>query len=164
MQRACAILPSVACNALQYFPTLSHTGTIWFAVQLLVETFLILRRNEQDMIKLYIGRSAACTVPVIGGRYDNNCISVGLLHVQCRLLVAGMIITVYRSVCMYTAGYWWQVWMKLEFSRQIFEKSSNVTKIRPVGAEWTDGRSDWQTAQLFHAVGRTVRRQTWRSW
>jgi hypothetical protein len=33
--------------------------------------------------------------------------------------------------------------MKLEFSRQIFEKCSNFMKIRPVGAE------------IFHAYGRT---------
>jgi len=46
--------------------------------------------------------------------------------------------------------------MKLEFSRQIFEKYSNFNfmKIRPVGAE------------LFHAdwrIDRCTDRQTWRS-
>jgi len=42
--------------------------------------------------------------------------------------------------------------MKLEYSRQILEKSSNIKfhEIRPVGAE------------LFHAGGRTDR-ETWRS-
>jgi hypothetical protein len=38
---------------------------------------------------------SVCTVPVIVGRYDNNCI----------------------SVCMYSAGYCWQIVMILEFSR-----------------------------------------------
>jgi hypothetical protein len=27
----------------------------WFSLQILFETFLILRRNEQDIIKMYIG-------------------------------------------------------------------------------------------------------------
>ena len=37
--------------------------------------------------------------------------------------------------------------MKLEFSRQIFEKISSLIKIRPVGAELfrTDTRADWRT-------------------
>jgi hypothetical protein len=72
------------------------------------------------MITVY---RSVCTVPVIVGRYDNNCIG---LYVQCRLLLADMIVTVYRSVCtvpvivgtydnncisvcMYSAGYWWQI-------------------------------------------------------
>jgi len=69
MQCVCAILSSVACPALQYFSTLSHKRCdfrkkkkvteyktcVWFSLQLLSETFLILRRNERDMIKIYIG-------------------------------------------------------------------------------------------------------------
>jgi hypothetical protein len=58
----------VTCLALQYFSTLSHKRHyLWknllnvkcvllFSLQLLSETFLILRRVEQDMIKTYIGR------------------------------------------------------------------------------------------------------------
>ena len=41
-------------------------NVFWFSLQLLSETFLILRRNERDMIKMYIG-----------------------LHVKCRLFLAG---------------------------------------------------------------------------
>jgi hypothetical protein len=62
------ILSSVACLALQYFSTLSHKSydlrgkkllnvkcVFSFSVQLLSEIFLILRRTERDMIKMYIG-------------------------------------------------------------------------------------------------------------
>ena len=63
MQRACAILSSVACTVLHYFSTLSHARhdfrrkvtvtkcVFWFSLQLLSETFLILRWNGRDMIK-----------------------------------------------------------------------------------------------------------------
>ena len=55
----------------------------WFSLQLLSETFLILRRIQRDIITMYIG-----------------------LYVK------------YRYCC--------QILMKLEFSRQIFEKYSNI--------------------------------------
>jgi hypothetical protein len=63
MQCACAILPSVAGPTLQYFSPLPHTqpeipknviehkGCVLFSLQLLSETFLIVRRTERDMIK-----------------------------------------------------------------------------------------------------------------
>jgi len=63
MQRACAMLSSVACPGLQFFFTLSHKRhdfrekVIECKMCVLVfstavsETFLTLRRNEQDMIK-----------------------------------------------------------------------------------------------------------------
>jgi hypothetical protein len=61
VQCACAILSSVACPALQYFSTLSHTifeskplkkkCVLWHYLQLLSETCIILRRTRQDMIK-----------------------------------------------------------------------------------------------------------------
>jgi len=51
-------LLSVACPAQQYFSTLSHEWhgfcskcVFWFSLQLLSETFLILRRTERDPIK-----------------------------------------------------------------------------------------------------------------
>jgi hypothetical protein len=64
MQCLRAILSSVVCPAVQYFSTLSHKRhdfrkkkllninfVFWFSLQLLSETFLILRRNERDVIK-----------------------------------------------------------------------------------------------------------------
>jgi len=78
MQCACAILSSVACPTLQYFFLLSykrhdfrkkkkvteHKMCVFrFSLQLLSETFLIIRRNELDMIK-NVYRSS-CEVPVV---------------------------------------------------------------------------------------------------
>ena len=80
----------------------------WFSVQLLSETFLIIRRTERDVIK-------KCVV-----------------------------------VCyMESTGYCWQILMKLEFSRQLFEKNKN-TKFREnlsVTAQLFDAeaRTDWRT-------------------
>ena len=65
MQYACAILSSVVCPAVQYFSTLSHKRhdfrgknvtehkmcSLIVSLQILSEAFLILRRNERDMIK-----------------------------------------------------------------------------------------------------------------
>ena len=66
MNCTCATLSSVACLTLQYFPTLPHNSRIfldcgggvieqkcvfWSLLQLLSETFLILRRTKRDMIK-----------------------------------------------------------------------------------------------------------------
>ena len=72
MQCTCSILPSVACPALRYFSTLSHKrydfrekvfgnkSVICFPLQLLSETFLILRRTERGMLKnVYC---SSCTV------------------------------------------------------------------------------------------------------
>jgi hypothetical protein len=67
MERTRAILSFEDCQALQYFSTLSKRHdfperkllntkcVFWFSVQLLSETFLILRRTERDIIKMYIG-------------------------------------------------------------------------------------------------------------
>ena len=63
MQWACAIMSSVVFPVIQYFSTLSDKqhdfgGQKWnikrvfhVSLQLLCETFLILRRNEKDIIK-----------------------------------------------------------------------------------------------------------------
>ena len=67
MQCACAMLSSVACPALQFFPTFSHKRhdfrgkkkllntknvfLFYLLVQLSSEKFLILRINERCMIK-----------------------------------------------------------------------------------------------------------------
>jgi len=59
----------------------------------------------------------------------------------------GMIKNVYWSLCKVQYSYSCQIVMKLEFSRKIFEKYSNLIKIRPVGAElfFADGRTDRMT-------------------
>jgi hypothetical protein len=74
-----AILPSVPCPTLPYFPTLSHKRhdflgkvtehkmCVLILCANLPETFLIIRRTERDMIK-NVYRSA-CKVPVIVGRF-----------------------------------------------------------------------------------------------
>ena len=57
----CTILSLVVCLALRYFSTffekklLDIKCVFWFSVQLLSEIFLILRRNERDIIKMFIG-------------------------------------------------------------------------------------------------------------
>jgi hypothetical protein len=66
----CIILPSVVCPALPDFSTLSHkwhdvreiqkkllntTCMFWFSLQLLSETFLILRRIVRALSQMYIG-------------------------------------------------------------------------------------------------------------
>jgi len=68
MQCACATLSSVASTALLYFSTLSHKRhdvrekkkyfdtkcLFWFYLQILSATFLIIRRSERHMTKIYI--------------------------------------------------------------------------------------------------------------
>jgi len=68
MQCACAILSSGLPGSTEFFPNFLINGTIFkkkkflntncvfrFSLQVLSETFLILRRNERDMIKMCIG-------------------------------------------------------------------------------------------------------------
>ena len=71
MQYGCATLSFVACMALPCFPTWSHKGhdfqkillnikcVFWFPLQIMPETFPIIRRKERDIIKkIYIGLHA----------------------------------------------------------------------------------------------------------
>ena len=83
IQHAMRILHIVICGqygyTVRYFSTLSHKRhdfrkillniryVFWFSVQLLSETFLILRRTERDMITSVCWSS--CKVPVILGRF-----------------------------------------------------------------------------------------------
>jgi hypothetical protein len=81
MECACVILSSVACSALQHFPTLFHKRhdsrrkflgvkcVFSFPMQFLPETFLILRRTEQDVI---INVYWSCNVPVILVTFSKN--------------------------------------------------------------------------------------------
>jgi hypothetical protein len=75
MQCACAMLPSVACPALQYFSTLSHKRhdfreknvteykmCVFCSLQILSEIFLIPRRNHKDMVINV--ETSSCEVPV----------------------------------------------------------------------------------------------------
>ena len=79
MQRACAMLSSVACLTLLYFSTLSHKrhdlkkkslnikNAFRVSLQLLSETFFILRITERDMFKnVYC---SSCKVPFILARF-----------------------------------------------------------------------------------------------
>jgi len=96
MQFACAYCHLWPAPHYNIFPHYLINGTIlekkllntervfWFSLQLLSETFLILRRNERDMIK------------------------------KCIL------------VFMWSTLYFCSILMKLAFSRQRFEKSSNI--------------------------------------
>jgi hypothetical protein len=68
MQSACAILSSVAYPSVHYFSTVSHKWhdfgggggkllnikcVFWYAVRLLSEIFLILRKMQRDIINVY---------------------------------------------------------------------------------------------------------------
>ena len=127
MQCVCAVLLSVACFALQYFPTLCHKRhdfrnnvlehkmCVLIFPTILYEKFLILTRIKPQIITN--AHSCSRKVPVIIG----------------------------------------QILVKLEFSGQIFEKStekSNLMNIRPIGRPAvqcgrTDGRTDTTKLIVF---------------
>ena len=80
MQYASAIFSSMACPVVQYFPALSYKQhdfrkemlnmkcVFRFSVQLLTETFFIVRRIEGDMVLKNVYRSSS-KVPVILVRF-----------------------------------------------------------------------------------------------
>jgi len=86
MQCACAILSSGLPRSTIFFHIISQTARFsgekkkltdtkcvsWFRLQRLSETFLILRRNEQDMIK-NVYRSS-CKVPLCWSDFNENLI------------------------------------------------------------------------------------------
>ena len=75
MKRACAVLSPVTCPAVQYFSTLSpewydfwkrkviqqKKSVFWFSLQILSDSFLLLRRTERDIIENV--HTSSCTVP-----------------------------------------------------------------------------------------------------
>ena len=96
MQGACAIFSSMACPALRYFSTLSH------------------KRHDLEKKKSYLTQNVCwCSLQLLSetshskkkwARYDKKCI----------------------SVFMYRTLYSCQILMELEFSLQIFIKSSII--------------------------------------
>jgi hypothetical protein len=89
------ILPSVVCLALPYFCTLSHKRNdfremllntkrvFWFFLQLLSETFLILRRTQRNIV-INID-SFLCKVPVILVRFLSDVDSLDRLSKNTQL-------------------------------------------------------------------------------
>jgi hypothetical protein len=66
---------------------------------------------------------------------------------------------------MYSTRYFCQALMKLGFSRQMFEKYSNFTKIPPVGAELfhvgrTDGGTDATKLVAFRSFANAFKKES----
>ena len=81
MESACDVLSFVALPVLHYFSTLSHKRhnfrkkvivkcVFWFSLQRLCETFVILRRNQPDIVISVDGSS--CKLPAILVRFKWN--------------------------------------------------------------------------------------------
>ena len=78
----CSIQSSMACPAIQYFFSFSHKQhdlkkkllntkcVFWFSLQLLSETFLILRRKEQDMPKTV--HWSPCKYPLLLSEFNDS--------------------------------------------------------------------------------------------
>jgi hypothetical protein len=78
------IFPHYLINGTIFEKTLLNTKcAFWFSLQLLSETFLILRRNERDMIK-NVYRSS-CKVPIISCKVPVISCKVPVIHVKYRL-------------------------------------------------------------------------------
>ena len=126
MPRACALMPSVVCPAVQYFPQLyhkwydflikviEHNISAFIFSRILSETFIILRRTKRVMIIYVI------------------------------------------SVFMQSTRYSCQILMELAFPRQIFEKYSHMKfHKKPSSGSWvvpcrqTDGQTWRRWDSLF---------------
>ena len=65
------ILLSVKCPVLLYFSTSFEDNMCFdFSLQVLSETFLILRRNQQDIITNV--KAASCEIPVICADFNDT--------------------------------------------------------------------------------------------
>jgi hypothetical protein len=136
-------MSSVACPALQYFSTFSHKRHIfekltdtkcvfWFPLQHLSETFLILRRDEREVIK--------------------KCILVFMWS---------------------TTVYFCPIFMKLEFSKKNFLKSSNIkvnenpssgSRVVPCGRTDAQDETNSRFSQFWERASKPVSERNIRIW
>ena len=93
----CAILSTVDCPALQYFSTLSHKR----------HNFRKKSTERKICVLIFVALLFLCETFLI-----------------LRRNARGMIITVHRSCVRYR--YYWQIVMKNDFYRQIFDKHPNI--------------------------------------
>jgi hypothetical protein len=134
MQRACVILSSVACPALQHFPTLSH------------------KRHEFRKKKVFEHKTCVSS-------FSTNFIW-NIFHSKKNL--TGYDTSVYwssRKVPFSLVRFQWSFNLLDRFSKNI--QTPNFMKIRLVGADfyhadgWTDGRTDLAKLIVFFSILRT---------
>jgi len=111
-QCSCAILPSVSCSALQYFSTFCHKR-YGFRKTVTEHKICVLIFSTTFVWNIFHSKKK-------WARYDKKCILVFMqsTHYSCQIL------------------------MKLEFSRQNFEKSSTIKFHENPSSGSRDGRTD----------------------